>query len=343
MDRKTKNAAAPPGHEHAGVLSEHPEDLVYGGFWRAVWAVFREATLRLWNDNAMGLAGNVAFRAIMAVFPFLIFASSLTAFIGDRNMADGLISFLIEIVPPALIQPLTSVVDDVMTVKRGGVMSAGVLFTVWFAVGGVDGVRVGLNRAYGIPEHRSVFVLYGLEVLTVFLSGLILVLIGWLLVLAPRAGSFLHRLLPGFDPSSVTSGAIRYPATAAILIAALFAAHIFLPARRTRFSNIWPGVLFTVTAWIALSAAFSLYLNQFANYASYYAGLAGIVAALYFLYLGALVLIFGGELNRAIRIRRLAQVMRRERRGQRRAKAAAEAETEAGRDAATPGRGTPAG
>ena len=89
-------------------------------------------------------------------------------------------------------------------------------------------------------------------------------------------------------------------------------AHGVLPARRTRFSSIYPGVVFTVLAWTLLTSAFSYYLSNFAAYASYYAGMAGIIAALYFLYLAALVLIFGGELNRAIRIRRLSRAMRGE-------------------------------
>jgi membrane protein len=144
----------------------------------------------------------------------------------------------------------------------------------------------------------------------VILASLVLVLVGYLLVLAPRAGSLLHTLMPSFDPASVTVGLIRYPAAAAILVAALLAGHVFLPARRTRFSSIWPGVVFTATAWVILAAAFSFYLRSFGNYASYYAGLAGIIAALYFMYLAALVLIFGGELNRAIRIRRLARALR---------------------------------
>lgn len=292
-----------------GVLSEHPEDLLHGTGWRALWAVLREATMRLWSDDAFGLAGNVAFRALLAIFPFLIFTSSLTAFIGDQSMADALIAFLIAIVPPALVDPIVSEVKQVMTVQRGGVLSIGILLTIWFAVGGVDGVRVGLNRAYGIRETRSTVVLYAVQTAMVILASLVFVLVGYLLVLAPRAGSWLHTLMPSFDPASVTVGLIRYPAAVVILVAALFAAHVFLPARRTRFSSIWPGVLFTVTAWILLAAAFSFYLLSFGNYASYYAGLAGIIAALYFMYLAALVLIFGGELNRAIRIRRLARAL----------------------------------
>lgn len=310
---------ARPGHETVrdavlthGVVSANPEDLLTGSGWRVPWAVIREAVLRLWSDDAFGLAGNVAFRMLLAIFPFLIFTSSLTAFIGDRSMAQDLTEFLIAIVPAALVDPMVTEVEKVMTVQRGGVLSIGILLTIWFAVGGVDGVRVGLNRAYGVRETRSAIVVYALQSVMVLFAGLVLVLVGYLLVLAPRAGSWLHMLMPGFDPASVTVSLVRYPAAAVILLAALFAAHVFLPARRTRFSSIWPGVAFTVTAWTVLTSVFSFYLSSFATYASYYAGLAGIIAALYFMYLAALILIFGGELNRAIRIRRLARALRRQ-------------------------------
>lgn len=294
-----------------GVLSKNPEDLFHGTGWRVARAVLKEAILRLWSDDAFGLAGNVAFRALLAIFPFLIFTSSMAAFIGSRSMADDLIDFLIAIAPPPLVEPLVSQVVQVMTVPRGGVLSIGILLTIWFAVGGVDGVRIGLNRAYGLRETRSTIVLFGVQIAMVILSSLILVVVGYLLVLAPRAGSWLHTLMPGFEPESVTISLIRFPVSATILLLALLVAHVLLPARRTVFANIWPGVVVTATTWTLLASAFSFYLRSFSNYASYYAGLAGIIAALYFMYLAALVLIFGGELNRALRIRRLARAMKR--------------------------------
>lgn len=293
-----------------GVLSENPDNLFYGKGWRVARAVLKEAILRLWSDDAFGLAGNVAFRALLAIFPFMIFTSAMTAFVGDRAMATDLIDFLIAIVPPPLIDPIVSEVEKVMTVPRGGVLSIGILLTIWFAIGGVDGVRIGLNRAYGIRETRSVIILYSIQIAMVVLASLALVLIGYLLVLAPRAGSWLHTLVPGFDPASVTVRLIRFPASATIFVVALFAAHVLLPARRTRFSNIWPGVVFTAVAWTLLAAVFSFYVGNFGTYASYYAGMAGIIATLYFMYLAALLLIFGGELNRALRIRRLARALR---------------------------------
>ncbi|MEQ5871412.1 YihY/virulence factor BrkB family protein [Sagittula sp. NFXS13] len=293
-----------------GIVTDNPVGLLRGEGWQAVWGVVREAGLRLWSDDAFGLAGNVAFRVLLAVFPFLIFTSSMTAFVGSQSMAEDLVSFLIAIVPKTLIEPIIAEVQQVMTVQRGGVLSTGILLTIWFALGGVDGVRIGLNRAYGLRETRSWYVLYPVMVLMVVIASLVLVLVGYLLVLAPRAGSWLHILFPGFDPASVTIKLVRYPAAAIILAFSLFLAHVVLPARRTRFSSIYPGVLFTIVMWTSLTAVFSFYLANFASYATYYAGLAGIVAALYFLYLAALVLIFGGELNRAIRIRRLARALR---------------------------------
>lgn len=296
-------------HKGSGILSDQPSNLVAGRGWVAVWAVLREALLRLWDDEALPLAGNIAFRAVLAMFPFLIFVSSLTAFIGDPNLANRLVDFLFGIVPTPLVDTLIKEVRAVLTERRGGMASVGVLLTIWFAVGGVDSVRVGLNRAYDIREHRPARAIFVLQVVVVVIGGaLVFVIVAYLLVMGSVVGSAVHQLLPGAQPALLIDNMVRFPSAAAILTTALFAAHVFLPARRTKFSSLWPGVVFTVSVWMGLAVAFSLYLAHFANYASYYAGLAGVIAALYFLYLSALVLIFGGEINRAIRIRRMARV-----------------------------------
>ncbi|MEX2692949.1 YihY/virulence factor BrkB family protein [Rhizobium mongolense] len=143
------------------------------------------------------------------------------------------------------------------TVRRGEVAGVGVLLTIWFALGGVDSVRVGLNRAYDIKDNRSLLAVYGLHILVVICGALVFVVVGYLLILAPIVGTFAHRFLPAFEAHLLTLDAVRYPAAAVILTAALFGAHTFLPAPWIRFSNMWPGVLITVVAWIGLAAAFS--------------------------------------------------------------------------------------
>jgi membrane protein len=103
---------------------------------------------------------------------------------------------------------------------------------------------------------------------------------------------------------------IRYPVAVFLLAIMLFAFHLVLPAGRRRVREVWPGVVFTLLAWGAMAGTYGYYLRWFPNFATTYAGLSGIVAALFFLYLAAIVLIFGGELNRVLMLRREARAIK---------------------------------
>ena len=80
--------------------------------------------------------------------------------------------------------------------------------------------------------------------------------------------------------------------------------HRILPAKRLTSWDVLPGVLLTVIVWIALASAYSIYLVRFNSFASTYASLSGLFAAMFFLYLAALVLILGGEVNRVMQAHR---------------------------------------
>jgi membrane protein len=88
---------------------------------------------------------------------------------------------------------------------------------------------------------------------------------------------------------------------AALLAAALFILHMWLPAGRRGPKEVWPGIVATLLLWLACGFAFGHYLADFAySYVTYYAGLASAMMALVFLYYSAWIFVFGGELNAAI-------------------------------------------
>jgi len=87
--------------------------------------------------------------------------------------------------------------------------------------------------------------------------------------------------------------------TVAPLIAVL-ACHVLLPGHIHKLRHILPGALLTVILWWGASWGFSVYVGGFARYSATYAGLAGAMAALIFLYLNAAILIFGAEFNGAL-------------------------------------------
>jgi membrane protein len=259
-----------------------------------------EAIRRLFADEAIPLAGNIAFRFLFSMFPFLIFLTALAGFFGSAELAQRIVAYLLSVAPKEFVSPLAPEINSLLTHPRTGLLSVSAIITVWSAMGGVDSVRVALNRAYGLTEDRNPFLLYGLMALCVVGSAFLLLAIAVLIVLAPTAINFINVYAPGFDDLIATFDRYRYPLAIVILVVGLFLAHLILPARRVKVYYLMPGVFLTVTVWLVLTIVYSYFLANFATFASTYAGLSGLFAAMFLIYLSALALILGGELNRVI-------------------------------------------
>jgi membrane protein len=259
-----------------------------------------EAVRRLFADEAIPLAGNIAFRFLFSIFPFLIFLTALAGFFGSADLAARIVTYLLSVAPKEFVSPLAPEINSLLTHPRTGLLSVSAIITVWSAMGGVDSVRVALNRAYGLTEDRNALLLYGLMALCVVGSAFLLLALAVLIVFAPTAIHFINTYAPGFDDIIATFDRYRYPLAVIIMMVGLFLAHLILPARRVRIYYLMPGVLLTVTVWLVLTSVYSYFLSNFATFASTYAGLSGLFAAMFLIYLSALALILGGELNRVI-------------------------------------------
>lgn len=259
-----------------------------------------EAIRRLFADEAIPLAGNIAFRFLFSIFPFLIFLTALAGFFGSADLAARIVTYLLSVAPKEFVSPLAPEINSLLTRPRTGLLSVSAIITVWSAMGGVDSVRVALNRAYGLTEDRNAFLLYLIMALFVVGSAVLLLTLAVLIVFAPTAIHFINAYAPGFDDLIATFDRYRYPLALIILVVGLFLAHLILPARRVKLHYLMPGVILTVAVWLILSSVYSYFLSNFATFASTYAGLSGLFAAMFLIYLSALALILGGELNRVI-------------------------------------------
>jgi membrane protein len=263
-----------------------------------------EAVRRLFADEAIPLAGNIAFRTLFSIFPFLIFLTALAGFFGNEDLAEKVVTFLLSVAPEQLVRPLASEIRSILTVPRTGLLSLAALLTIWSAMAGVDSIRVGLNRAYDLKENRNMFWLYGQSILFVIGSAIGLLAVALLLVFAPVALAAFDRFAPDFRHNLTTLNQLRYPIAIMLLTGGLQLSHRILPAKRQKGMEILPGVLLTVAVWVALTSLFSYYLVNFNTFASTYSSLSGLFAAMFFVYLAALVLIFGGEVNRVLQLHR---------------------------------------
>lgn len=282
---------AKPGHEGPTIAS-----------------LARESFYRLFADEAIPLAGNIAFRILFSVFPFLIFLTALAGFLGSNELAEGVVTFLLGIAPAELVKPLAPEIRSILTVPRSGLLSISALITIWSAMGGVDSVRVGLNRAYDIRETRNVWWLYVQNVLFVIGSAIFLLVFALLIVFAPVLIQLIETHAPAVRGHFVTLEQLRYPIGIALLTLGVLFCHRVLPAKTLSVLEVLPGVVLTVVAWVVMSSAFSIYLLNFNTFASTYASLSGVFTAMFFVYIAALVLILGGEVNRVLEVRRIMRL-----------------------------------
>jgi membrane protein len=189
----------------------------------------------------------------------------------------------------------------VLTTAHGGVLTLGAVFSVYFASSGVESLRIGLNRAYGLQESRGWWLLRLESIGYVLVSAFAMLALAFLVVLGPLIFQAALKYAPWIAPLESHFDVARFGVSGVVIAFALFLLHMWLPAGRRSISRVWPGIAATLLLWIACGTVFGRYLASFAyTYVTYYAGLASAMVALVFLYYSAWIFIYGGELNAAI-------------------------------------------
>jgi membrane protein len=263
-------------------------------------AVLGNALSHFNDDDGWAMASHVALSALMAVFPFLIFVGTLAAFIGDAGLADRVADLIFNAWPPEVAKPIAAQVHLVLSVHRGGLLTVSILITIYLASNGVEAVRTALNRAYRVSETRSFFFLRAQSILFVLIGAVASLALAFLGVLGPLIIDRLIEAFPKLAPFEARFTYASLAVTGFVLVVAVVAAHLWLPAKRPPALRLWPGIVVTLTSWLLAAIIFGTYLRRFANYVATYAGLASVVTAMFFLYLVAVLMIFGAEFNAAL-------------------------------------------
>jgi membrane protein len=266
----------------------------------AVRRVLSDALGHFNTDDGWAMASHLAISALMALFPFLIFATTLASFLGARAFADTAVHLVFDTWPAEIAKPIAREVINVLTVHRRDLLTYGVVLAAYFASNGIEAMRTSLNRAYRVVETRSFLFRRFQSLVFVLITTVCFLAISVLLVFAPLIIRFAETHFVWIRPYLGTIHVWRFVIAAALIVVGLFAVHVWLPAGKRRLVDIMPGILFTLVAWLAGSTMFAAYLDNFSSYVTTYAGLASIMIAVVFLYIVSAIFILGGELNAAI-------------------------------------------
>lgn len=266
----------------------------------AVRRVLSDALGHFNDDDGWSMASHLAITALMALFPFLIFATTLASFLGAQAFADTAVHLVFDTWPEQIAAPISREVINVLTVQRTDLLTYGVLLAAFFASNGIEALRTSLNRAYRVTETRSFIFRRVQSLVFVLIATAGFLAISVLLVFAPLLARLAIANFDWIEPYMGTITLWRYVIASAVIVLGLFAVHYWLPAGKRRLMEIVPGIIFTLIAWLVGSTMFAAYLDRFSSYVTTYAGLASIMVAVVFLYIVSLIFILGGELNASI-------------------------------------------
>jgi membrane protein len=265
--------------------------------------ILADAFDRFNANEGWAIASHIALSVLMALFPFLIFVTAIAAaLLGSRDLADETARILLEAWPEEVAEPIAREIHNVMDGLGTDAITFAVAIALFFSSSGIESLRIGLNRAYGVPEVRPWWLLRFESICYVLVGAGGLLALSFLVVLYPLIWATAVRYMSWLANLGYFLDLVRIGAAAIVLIGALLVAHWWLPAGRRRFVDIVPGILITLVLWLGAGIVFGRYLASFAyTYVTYYAGLASVMAALVFLYLVAMIFIYGAEVNSAIR------------------------------------------
>jgi membrane protein len=253
---------------------------------------------RFLDDDGWAIASHLALSSLMSLFPFLIFVTTLAAFFGTKELSDEVAKLMLEAWPKSVADPIIREISSVLTSFRGDLLTIGAVLAIYFSSNGVEALRIGLNRAYGMKERKGWWACRFQSVAYVLIGAVILLAIAFLIVLAPLIWSAGLVYAPWIKPYGFIVTFIRFAAASTIIVTGLIFVHLWLPAGRRTLSSVIPGIIVTLLLWLGGGTLFGVYLNQFASsYVTAYAGLASFMIAIIFLYCASVIFIYGGELN----------------------------------------------
>ncbi|QDM40999.1 MULTISPECIES: YihY/virulence factor BrkB family protein [Bacteria] len=280
-------------HLRARVLSE------VGPGTRA-FEIGKRVLIGAYNDGFIH-AGNLAYMAILAIFPFFILGAAIFSLVGEEADRAASIDAILYALPPLVGNVIEPVARSVVQDRNGWFLWLGALFGLWTVSSLIETIRDILRRAYGTKAVHA-FWKYRLFSAGVIFGAVVLLMISLLAqVLIGTAQEVIDAYLPRLND---VIGALRLSriVPALGLFGSLYLLFYTLTpkAYRSRRYPKWPGALATAGWWVAVTVALPPAIRSFFSYDATYGSLAGIMIALFFFYLVGLGMVVGAELNAAL-------------------------------------------
>jgi membrane protein len=271
---------------------------VDGGVAPGARSVVSQLPQRLREHNLTLVAAGVAFYAFLAFVPTLIALVSIYGLIADPEDIERQVNNVAGALPEDVRTFITSQLSNIANADRAGVsltLAVAIALALWSASGGMAALVTGLHVAHEEEEPKSFVAKRGKALLLMFGAILVLGTVFWLLAFLP---AFIEDVGLG-DNGRLVFGIVRWPVLAIVMVVALGLLYrLAVPASGERSGLITPGGVVATGLWLVVSVLFAFYTANFGSYSETYGPLlATIVVVLLWLFLSALTVLLGAEVD----------------------------------------------
>jgi membrane protein len=253
----------------------------------------------LYNSEGLTHAASIAYYALLSLFPFLLLVLSVLGMVtADTDDRDAVVRFVFRYFPRQF---------DFMTGQldafRGQTFQLGVgglLALTWASLGVFNAVSSAIDHAWGVERRRS-FLMHRLVSFVMMVSaGAIFIIALILASLARVAETNWFWELVSRSPWLIWLSAVSadYGATV-LLIGCVALLFYFIPNTEMRFRWVWPGAVLTGLLWRGALSAFSWYARDLAAWNAVHGSIATVVVFLFWVYISAVILLYGVEMTAA--------------------------------------------
>lgn len=260
----------------------------------------RRTVVDTFADGCPGLAAQLAFYFLLALFPAMLFVIALVFMLPIEPALEPVLARLDAVLPPDVLVLVRRQLDQLMQGASGGLLTFGVAGALWSSSSAMTAIITALNRAYDIDETRAwwhqralaISLTVGMAVFAVTAFVLVVAgsdLAGW--VAAQRGLGALFEQIWRF---------VQWPVVLLLIVFAVDLVYYFAPNADTRWVWLTPGSLLATGLWLLASAGFKVYVQNFSNFAAVYGAIGGVIVLMLWFYLSGFALLVGAELNAEI-------------------------------------------
>lgn len=261
---------------------------------------FSELYHKINEDDIFNGAAALSFYLLLSVFPAMIFLLSVMPYLPIENLNKVIMDFVSQALPKESASLFYGVVEEVTSKQSKGLLSFGILATIWASSTGLVSVMQLLNKTYKVTEARSFWKSRLIAITMTFVFGVIIISAFALIVFSRFLQDYLIAELGYSSMFFPLFKVFSWIVVTLLLMLGFAIIYHYGPNVEKDFKFISPGSVVGTLLLFVASLGFQYYIDNFANYAATYGSIGAVIILILYLYILGLVILLGSEINSLI-------------------------------------------